>query len=88
MYLSLLSLPIDAYTTDQLHYIWKHGADRSIKMSKDMRLSQFDLTGHPADNLTVRNRSGKSVTALKGIDLCFRCPQVSELVSKNLENRK
>ena len=49
----------DAYTTDQLLYIWKHGAANSIKMSRDMRLSQFDLTGHPANNLTVKNKSGR-----------------------------
>ncbi len=49
----------DAYTKDQVVYVWKHGTNRSIKMSDDLRLSQFDLTGTQAGNATVNNRIGK-----------------------------
>ena len=41
----------DAYTRDQVLYIWKHGYD-SVKISKDVKLSQFDLQGHPISNYT------------------------------------
>ena len=50
----------DAYDSSQIKYIWKNGEAHSIKTSRDMRLSQFDLIDNPAYNLTVRNRSGTS----------------------------
>ena len=49
----------DGYPRDQLLYVWKNGNQQSIVTAKDMRLSQFDLAGHPAWNFTVNNRSGE-----------------------------
>jgi len=48
----------DAYTKEQIYYEWKHGPARSIKAAADMRLSTFDLIGHPAWNITLI-RTGK-----------------------------
>ncbi len=43
---------------EDLQYVWTHGADRSIKMAPDMRLSQFDLIGFPAGNATFTLTGG------------------------------
>ncbi len=47
----------DAYTQDQVAYIWKHG-NNSIKISEGLRLSQFDLEGHPLSTYTTSNTRG------------------------------
>ena len=55
---SLIILSIaDAYTTDQVIYIWKHGYN-SIKISAGLKLSQFDLQSQPMSNYTSTNREG------------------------------
>ncbi len=49
----------DGYGVEDIQYIWTHGAHKSIKMAPDMRLSQFDLIGHPAGNETAIQPQGK-----------------------------
>ena len=46
--------------TNDLVYHWTHGADSSIKMASDMRLSQFDLIGFPTGNGTLIDTGGTS----------------------------
>ncbi len=43
----------DGYGEDDVLYVWTHGADRSIKMAPDMKLSQYDLVGLSAGNTTA-----------------------------------
>ncbi len=52
---------LDGYGLGDIQYKWTHGPSRSIKIASDMRLSQFDLIGHPAGNETVIQPQGKSV---------------------------
>ena len=47
------------YTTRELLYRWKDGNDRSIKWSRGLTLSQFDLTGSPAGNNTISIKGGE-----------------------------
>ena len=49
----------DGYRTNDVVYVWTHGAAGSIKMAPDMTLSQFDLIGHPAGNTTLINADGE-----------------------------
>ncbi len=50
----------DGYGIEDVLYVWTHGPSKSIKMASDMRMSQFDLIGHPAGNLTAKNPQGTS----------------------------
>ena len=43
---------VDGYGEDDVLYTWTHGADGSIKMAPDMKLSQYDLVGLSAGNAT------------------------------------
>ena len=47
---------------EDIQYVWTHGASKSIKMATDMRLSQFDLIGHPAGNETAVQPQGTVFT--------------------------
>ena len=55
----LSCLLLDAYPQEEIVYLWKHGADESIKMAKDMTLSQFDLIDIPATNFSVERSQRK-----------------------------
>lgn len=52
----------DGYGIKDVVYKWTHGERNSIKMSPDMRLSQFDLIGYPAWT--------KNFTLIRGNRLC------------------
>ncbi|XP_076446962.1 gamma-aminobutyric acid receptor alpha-like [Babylonia areolata] len=42
-----------AYSTEDVVYQWRFGEKRAVVASRDMRLSQFDLTGMPAASSTA-----------------------------------
>ncbi|XP_074651547.1 gamma-aminobutyric acid receptor subunit alpha-6-like [Tubulanus polymorphus] len=48
-----------AYTKEDIAYLWKYGPNKSVKISDDMRLSQFDLSGFPQDNFTELRMTGE-----------------------------
>ncbi|KAK2172085.1 hypothetical protein NP493_994g01006 [Ridgeia piscesae] len=47
-----IRLASHGYGEDDVLYTWTHGADGSIKMAPDMKLSQYDLVGLSAGNAT------------------------------------
>lgn len=75
MHLEHAGYVADAYTLDQVEYIWKHGYD-SVKISKDVKLSQFDLQGHPISNYTSTQRRGAAFPARTS-----DCPKRSRIVA-------
>ena len=46
----------DGYSENDLLYIWTKGANNSIKIAADTTLSQFDIVGIPAGNMTKYDR--------------------------------
>ena len=50
---------VDGYGEDDVLYTWTHGADGSIKMAPDMKLSQYDLVGLSAGNATSMSAGEK-----------------------------
>ena len=65
---------IDGYGVEDVQYVWTYGALKSIKMASDMRLSQFDLIGHPAGNETAAQPQGivaKNWTEINYYVVCY-----------------
>ena len=60
MTLFLFGLSADGYGEEDVLYVWTHGADKSIKMAMDMKLSQYDLVGVPSGNATAMS-AGKAI---------------------------
>ncbi|KAK2169069.1 hypothetical protein LSH36_12g07026 [Paralvinella palmiformis] len=54
------------YSENELLYIWTKGANNSIKIAADTTLSQFDIVGIPAGNMTKYDRGlgGRRYSAL------------------------
>ncbi|KAK2169071.1 hypothetical protein LSH36_12g07036 [Paralvinella palmiformis] len=54
------------YSENDLLYIWTKGANNSIKIAADTTLSQFDIVGIPAGNMTKYDRGlgGRRYSAL------------------------
>ena len=44
-------------------YVWTHGAEKSIKMAPDMKLSQYDLVGLSAGNTTAMSAGKTPLTS-------------------------
>jgi hypothetical protein len=42
----------DGYNENDVLYVWTKGANKSIKIAADATLSQFDIIGIPAGNMT------------------------------------
>ena len=53
----LISTVSDGYSETDVLYVWTKGANKSIQISPDATLSQFDIIGIPAGNMT-RNDIG------------------------------
>ena len=51
----------EGYTYKDIEYEWSHGSGSSIKMSPDMRMSMFDLTGYPHDRENVTQVQGEAI---------------------------
>ena len=49
-----------AYSTDDVVYEWRFGADTSVEIADDMRLSQFDLLHTRSYNGTAMFKGGKT----------------------------
>ena len=53
----------DGYGTKDVQYKWTHGLGKSIKISRDMKMSQFDLIAFPQFNDSASRSGG----------MCFYC---------------
>ncbi|XP_074650714.1 gamma-aminobutyric acid receptor subunit alpha-2-like [Tubulanus polymorphus] len=59
------------YSTRDVSYRWVFGPEESIKISPDMKLSQFDLIGHPAGNETFTLKSGTFQATYSSLHITF-----------------
>ncbi|XP_064636322.1 gamma-aminobutyric acid receptor subunit alpha-5-like [Lineus longissimus] len=48
-----------AYNRNDVVYEWRHSNRSSVEISRDMRLSQFDLTDYPQQNFTIVTEKGE-----------------------------
>lgn len=63
MLTSNLFLPLcclDAYTNNEVIYLWTQGDERSVAVAEDgSRLNQYDLLGHVIGKETISSSTGK-----------------------------
>lgn len=52
-------LPPDAYTNNEVIYLWTQGDERSVSVAEDgSRLNQYDLLGHVIGKETISSSTG------------------------------
>lgn len=69
-FLSLLTP--DAYTNNEVIYLWTQGDERSVSVAEDgSRLNQYDLLGHVIGKETISSSTGISATAVDCCKICF-----------------
>lgn len=53
-------LRLDAYTNNEVIYLWTQGDERSVAVAEDgSRLNQYDLLGHVIGKETISSSTGK-----------------------------
>lgn len=53
----------DAYTNNEVIYLWTQGDERSVAVAEDgSRLNQYDLLGHVIGKETISSSTGKPYT--------------------------
>lgn len=51
---------LDAYTNNEVIYLWTQGDERSVAVAEDgSRLNQYDLLGHVIGKETISSSTGK-----------------------------
>lgn len=49
----------DAYTNNEVIYLWSHGDENSVSVAEDgSRLNQYDLLGHVIGKETISSSTG------------------------------
>ena len=52
----------DAYTNNEVIYLWTQGDERSVAVAEDgSRLNQYDLLGHVIGKETISSSTGRSM---------------------------
>lgn len=55
----------DAYTNNEVIYLWTQGDDRSVSVAEDgSRLNQYDLLGHEIGKETISSSTGRLCAVL------------------------
>jgi len=58
----------DAYTNNEVIYLWTQGAERSVAMAEDgSRLNQYDLLGHVIGKETISSSTGTIYVILSSV---------------------
>lgn len=59
LFFSTLSCFPDAYTNNEVIYLWTQGDERSVAVAEDgSRLNQYDLLGHVIGKETISSSTG------------------------------
>lgn len=57
---------LDAYTNNEVIYLWTQGDERSVAVAEDgSRLNQYDLLGHVIGKETISSSTGKRYTTYR-----------------------
>lgn len=63
----------DAYTNNEVIYLWTQGDERSVAVAEDgSRLNQYDLLGHVIGKETISSSTGRLGASFK-YTLCTLC---------------